>query len=103
MGPSKYKENLYQSLTGVNYILDPIKKRLMRRLPKDKKFERFEVIEQDTHFTLRGQSFQKLTVNKILDKRSQEALRLRRTSSMGQRVSIEGSMQTLNEYFRVTL
>jgi hypothetical protein len=98
--PSKYKENLYQSLTGVNYLLDHAKKHLIRRLPRGKRSEKFEVIAQDIHVTLHGQSFQKLIVNKILDRRSQEALRLRRASSMDQHMSIEGSIQIVNEYFK---
>lgn len=83
----------------MNYTLDGVKKKLVCRLLRGKGFEKHEVAAQDTQFTLHGQSFQKFTVCKTLDKRFQETSGYRRASSIDMRMSIEASLQTVNEYF----
>ncbi len=69
MVPSKYKENLYQSLSGLNYLLDPVKKCLIRKsldVPDDL---RYDIKSQDTCFTREGQEFQRFMIDGILDDR----------------------------------
>lgn len=96
--PSRYKENLLQSLAGVNYVLNPAKKSLVTRSLEPKGFEVYEVTGQDTYFTLLGNSFQRLIINKVLDGRFSESLELQRTNSMNPRLSIESSLHTASEY-----
>lgn len=95
--PSKYAENLYQSLAGLNYTLDPNKKRLIRRtLSIPAELNKFNIKAQDTCFTQLGQSFQRFIIDGNLDDRFEKTM-MRTNSILDPRVVVENSLKNTKE------
>ena len=60
--------------------------------------EKCKVSAQDTCFTILGQPFQRIIIDKILDCRFDETLELHRSNSYNPRLSIEAQLLTNHEY-----
>ena len=99
LSQSKFKENRYQSLNGVNYTYDPIKGRLTTQLSDDPNdILKFDIKVHDTCYTSDGGPFQRLLIDSILDSRCFAPGHTRKQSILDPMVVMDNKHKATKEY-----
>ena len=98
LAPSKYKENYYQSLTGVNYQLVSAKQQLIRKEIDNNATIVYTITLKDTCFTSSGKAFNRFIVDSILDDRFFPKREIKLSHSYESDLPIEPSLHSIQEF-----